>query len=79
MLSGSTDFDLKAREIIRFALEKINIVAKGEPCATPVDPQRTKLVPSRRLGLLPQWIGVLCDLRSGLDLAVQPNTLRQDR
>jgi hypothetical protein len=30
-LSGSTDFDLNARQVIRFALAKINIVAEGEP------------------------------------------------
>lgn len=29
-LSGSQDFSLNARQIVRFALEKINIVAKGE-------------------------------------------------
>lgn len=29
-LSGDITFDLKARQIIQFALEKINIVAKGE-------------------------------------------------
>ena len=50
--SGTTSYNLKAREIIEYALEKINIVAKGEP----LDVRQSKPAMRELNVMLKEWM-----------------------